>query len=123
MRSDLATAIEVNLARPDVVTIRPRHGWQGCIELLDRYGVEIAGKRAVVIGRSNIVGIPISMLLMHRDATVTMAHSKTVALASVVSHEPSLRPADASINIRDCTVCLCVIHKLHIMFVYVVHSS
>ncbi|CAM9947736.1 unnamed protein product, partial [Pylaiella littoralis] len=57
---------------------------QGCIELLDRYGVQIAGKRAVVLGRSNIVGIPISMLLMHRDATVTMTHSKTVDIASVV---------------------------------------
>lgn len=59
--------------------------FQGCIELLDRYGVEIAGKRAVVLGRSNIVGIPVSMLLMHRDATVTMTHSKTVDIASVVS--------------------------------------
>ena len=58
---------------------------QGCIELLDRYGVEIAGKRAVVLGRSNIVGMPVSMLLMHRDATVTMTHSKTVDTASVVS--------------------------------------
>ncbi|CAN0210761.1 unnamed protein product, partial [Laminaria digitata] len=57
---------------------------QGCIELLDRYGVQIAGKRAVVLGRSNIVGIPVSMLLMHRDATVTMTHSKTVDIASVV---------------------------------------
>ncbi|CAN0073639.1 unnamed protein product [Ectocarpus sp. 4 AP-2014] len=60
---------------------------QGCIELLDRYGVEIAGKRAVVLGRSNIVGIPVSMLLMHRDATVTMTHSKTVDIASVVSEQ------------------------------------
>lgn len=57
---------------------------QGCIELLDRYGVKIPGKRAVVLGRSNIVGIPVSMLLMHRDATVTVAHSKTVDVASVV---------------------------------------
>ncbi|CAN0132590.1 unnamed protein product, partial [Hapterophycus canaliculatus] len=57
---------------------------QGCIELLDRHGVQIAGKRAVVLGRSNIVGIPVSMLLMHRDATVTMTHSKTVDIASVV---------------------------------------
>lgn len=57
---------------------------QGCIELLDRYGVQIEGKRAVVLGRSNIVGIPVSMLLMHRDATVTMVHSKTVDAASVV---------------------------------------
>ncbi|CAN0503601.1 unnamed protein product, partial [Ectocarpus sp. 8 AP-2014] len=60
---------------------------QGCIELLDRYGVEISGKRAVVLGRSNIVGIPVSMLLMHRDATVTMTHSMTVDIASVVSEQ------------------------------------
>ncbi|CAM9447486.1 unnamed protein product [Ascophyllum nodosum] len=57
---------------------------QGCIELLDRYDVQIAGRRAVVLGRSNIVGLPVSRLLMHRDATVTVAHSKTVDVASVV---------------------------------------
>ncbi|CAM9615084.1 unnamed protein product [Chrysoparadoxa australica] len=57
---------------------------QGCIELLDRSGVEIAGKRAVVMGRSNIVGIPAALLLMHRNATVTMVHSKTIDPASVV---------------------------------------
>lgn len=57
---------------------------QGCIELLDKSGVEISGKRAVVIGRSNLVGIPVAMLLMHRDATVTVVHSKTVNPASVV---------------------------------------
>jgi len=57
---------------------------QGCIELLDKSGVDISGKRAVVIGRSNLVGIPVAMLLMHRDATVTIVHSKTVDPASVV---------------------------------------
>lgn len=57
---------------------------QGCIELLDRYGVEISGKEAVVIGRSNIVGIPVSLLLMHRNATVTIAHSRTKNIEEVV---------------------------------------
>jgi len=57
---------------------------QGCIELLDHSGVEISGKRAVVIGRSNLVGVPVATLLMHRDATVTIVHSKTVDPASVV---------------------------------------
>lgn len=57
---------------------------QGCIELLEKSGVDISGKRAVVVGRSNLVGIPVSMLLMHRDATVTIVHSKTVDPASVV---------------------------------------
>ena len=50
---------------------------QGCIELLERSGVQIAGKRAVVVGRSNIVGTPVAMLLTNRDATVTVVHSKT----------------------------------------------
>eukprot|EP00640_Fibrocapsa_japonica_P003272 CAMPEP_0113943532 /NCGR_PEP_ID=MMETSP1339-20121228/25722_1 /TAXON_ID=94617 /ORGANISM="Fibrocapsa japonica" /LENGTH=320 /DNA_ID=CAMNT_0000948431 /DNA_START=238 /DNA_END=1200 /DNA_ORIENTATION=+ /assembly_acc=CAM_ASM_000762 len=57
---------------------------QGCIELLDRSGVEIKGARAVVLGRSNIVGIPVAMLLMHRNATVTIVHSRTVDIPSVV---------------------------------------
>eukprot|EP00171_Calliarthron_tuberculosum_P011005 IDg11005t1 len=50
---------------------------KGCIELLDRYGVSIEGKNAVVLGRSNIVGLPVAMLLMHRNATVTICHSRT----------------------------------------------
>lgn len=53
---------------------------KGCIELLDRYNVEIAGKNAVVIGRSNIVGIPVAMLLLGRNATVTICHSRTADL-------------------------------------------
>ena len=57
----------------------------GIIELLDRAQIEISGKRAVVIGRSDIVGKPIAMLLLHRNATVTVCHSKTVALARVAS--------------------------------------
>jgi len=57
---------------------------QGCIELLDRSGIELKGKNAVVIGRSNLVGIPVAMLLMHRDATVTIVHSKTVNTSDIV---------------------------------------
>jgi methylenetetrahydrofolate dehydrogenase (NADP+)/methenyltetrahydrofolate cyclohydrolase len=49
----------------------------GCIELLDRYGIEIEGKEAVVLGRSNIVGLPVAMLLLHRNATITICHSRT----------------------------------------------
>ncbi|KAG1664179.1 hypothetical protein FOA52_011355 [Chlamydomonas sp. UWO 241] len=49
----------------------------GCMELLERSGVKIAGKRAVVVGRSNIVGLPAAMLLQNRDATVTVVHSRT----------------------------------------------
>lgn len=50
---------------------------KGCIELLLRYGVEIEGKRAVVIGRSNIVGLPTSLLLQRYHATVTVVHAFT----------------------------------------------
>lgn len=57
---------------------------KGCIELLNRTGVEIEGKRAVVLGRSNIVGLPVAMLLLHRNATVTICHSRTDDLPSVV---------------------------------------
>ena len=55
----------------------------GVIELLDRYGVAIEGKRCVVIGRSNIVGKPIAMLLLHRNGTVTICHSRTKNLAEI----------------------------------------
>jgi len=57
---------------------------KGCIELLDRMGVEIEGKRAVVLGRSNIVGLPVAMLLLHRNATLTVCHSRTKDLPGVV---------------------------------------
>ncbi|MED6217099.1 Bifunctional protein FolD 4, chloroplastic [Stylosanthes scabra] len=50
---------------------------KGCIELLHRHGVSIKGKRAVVIGRSNIVGMPAALLLQREDATVTVIHSRT----------------------------------------------
>ena len=57
----------------------------GCLELLDRSGVEIKGKHAVIIGRSDLVGLPVSFLLLHRDATVTIVHSKSESIASIVS--------------------------------------
>lgn len=55
----------------------------GVMELLERSGVEIAGKECVVVGRSNIVGKPQAMLLLHKSGTVTVCHSKTKDLASV----------------------------------------
>lgn len=57
---------------------------KGCIELLDRSGIEIEGKQAVVLGRSNIVGLPVAMLLLHRNATLTICHSRTQDLPGVV---------------------------------------
>jgi methylenetetrahydrofolate dehydrogenase (NADP+)/methenyltetrahydrofolate cyclohydrolase len=56
----------------------------GCMELLAAYGVDPAGKEAVVIGRSEIVGRPVAMLLLQANATVTMCHSKTTDLAGEV---------------------------------------
>lgn len=49
----------------------------GCLEILDRYGVRLEGAHAVVIGRSEIVGKPVALLLLHRNATVTLCHSRT----------------------------------------------
>jgi methylenetetrahydrofolate dehydrogenase (NADP+)/methenyltetrahydrofolate cyclohydrolase len=57
----------------------------GVIELLERSNVKIAGSRAVVIGRSDIVGKPMAMLLLHRNATVTICHSRTANLPQVAS--------------------------------------
>ena len=56
---------------------------KGIIRMLQRAGVEIAGKRAVVIGRSNIVGLPVAKLLLDANATVTIAHSRTRNLPEV----------------------------------------
>ncbi len=67
--------------RPHLVPCTP----SGVIEMLDHYRIPIAGARAVVIGRSEIVGKPMSMLLLQRDATVTICHSKTPDLAGVAS--------------------------------------
>ena len=58
---------------------------KGITKLLDKAGVQIEGKKAVVIGRSNIVGLPVSKLLLDRNATVTIAHSRTKNLAQVAS--------------------------------------
>jgi 5,10-methylene-tetrahydrofolate dehydrogenase/methenyl tetrahydrofolate cyclohydrolase len=56
----------------------------GCLELLDRLGVALAGARAVVVGRSNVVGLPLALLLLRRDATVTVCHSATRDMAAAV---------------------------------------
>lgn len=54
---------------------------KGIMYMLDRYGIELEGKRAVVLGRSNIVGKPIAHMLMARNATVTVCHSRTKDMA------------------------------------------
>lgn len=55
----------------------------GCMDLIDSTGVPVEGKRCVVIGRSNIVGKPMAMLLLHRNGTVTICHSKTKDLKEI----------------------------------------
>ena len=69
-----------------MLTLSLRDGNRSCtphgiIALLDYYKIPIAGKHAVVVGRSNIVGKPMSLMLLSRDATVTICHSKTENLA------------------------------------------
>ena len=56
---------------------------QACIELLEHYGVQLTGKRAAVIGRSLVIGKPVSMMLQARNATVTMCHTKTVDMPAL----------------------------------------
>jgi methylenetetrahydrofolate dehydrogenase (NADP+)/methenyltetrahydrofolate cyclohydrolase len=67
--------------RPMLVACTPL----GCIELLERERIPLAGAQAVVIGRSDIVGKPLAMLLLHRDATVTVCHSKTRELPAIAA--------------------------------------
>ena len=55
-----------------------------CIEMLDAYDIPIAGKRVVVVGRSLVVGKPVSVLLLDRHATVTTCHSRTERFAAIV---------------------------------------
>ncbi len=64
--------------QPGLVPCTPR----GCLRLLDEAGVELSGKRVIVVGRSNLVGKPVAALLLARNATVTLAHSKTRDLAA-----------------------------------------
>ncbi len=67
------------LGRPRLVPCTPL----GCMRILSTYGVALAGLRAVVVGRSNIVGKPVAQLLLAEHATVTLAHSRTRDLAAV----------------------------------------
>lgn len=67
------------LKKPCVLPCTPK----GIIKLLKRAEVEIAGKEVVVVGRSNIVGLPVSKLLLNENATVTVAHSRTKNLGEV----------------------------------------
>ena len=69
------------LRQEGIVSCTPK----GIIEVLDYANIKIEGKHAVVIGRSNIVGMPVSKLLLDRNATVTICHSKSANLADITS--------------------------------------
>lgn len=85
----------LNNEEPYAIPCTPK----GIIRLLDEYNIEIAGKNAVVIGRSNIVGKPVSMLLLNKNATVTIAHSKTKNLIDVVKQADIIVSATGISNI------------------------
>ncbi|WKF84424.1 bifunctional 5,10-methylenetetrahydrofolate dehydrogenase/5,10-methenyltetrahydrofolate cyclohydrolase [Lacticaseibacillus pantheris] len=67
-----------------ITTLRPCTP-RGIMKLLDFYNVPLAGKRAVILGRSNIVGKPMAAMLLHADATVTIAHSRTTNPQTILS--------------------------------------
>ena len=73
---------------------------QGMINLLDYYDIPLKGKHAVVVGRSNIVGKPMSLMLLRRDCTVTVCHSKTENLAKYT---------------KDADILVCAVGKKHII--------
>ncbi len=59
---------------------------RACIEILDHYGIDCAGKNAVIIGRSLVIGRPVAMMLMHKNATVTICHTKTKDIAGIAAN-------------------------------------
>ncbi len=74
---------------------------QACMELLDFYGVELEGKSVAVIGRSLVIGKPVSMLLQNKNATVTMCHSRTKNLAEVCRNSEIIIAAIGKANFID----------------------
>jgi len=75
----------------------------GIMEMLDRYEIELSGKRAVVLGRSRIVGLPMSLMLLHRNATATVCHSRTKDLAAVAREADILIAAIGRLAMVDAT--------------------
>lgn len=71
---------------------------QACLEILDHYGIDCMGKRAVVIGRSLVVGKPLAMLLLGRHATVTVCHTRTSDVASEARSADILVSAAGALN-------------------------
>ena len=73
----------------------------GIMYILEKEGIPIAGRNAVVVGRSNIVGKPVALLLLQRDATVTICHSKTTALATHTRNADILIAAAGRIDLIE----------------------
>jgi methylenetetrahydrofolate dehydrogenase (NADP+) / methenyltetrahydrofolate cyclohydrolase len=73
----------------------------GMIEMLERYDIKLAGARAVVLGRSRLVGLPMSLMLLHKNATVTICHSRTQDLAKVTSEADILIAAIGRLAMVD----------------------
>ena len=71
---------------------------QACMEILDYYGIDCKGKNAVVIGRSLVVGKPAAMMLMAKNATVTVCHTKTVDVAGIARKADILVSAAGVLN-------------------------
>lgn len=74
---------------------------QACVELLDYYGIPIRGKNIVVIGRSLVIGKPLSMLLQNRDATVTVCHTGTVGIEGICRRADILVAAAGKAGLVD----------------------
>ena len=74
---------------------------QACMEILDHYGIDCTGKKAVVIGRSLVVGKPAAMMLIKKNATVTVCHTKTVDMPSVTREADILIVAAGRAGVVD----------------------
>lgn len=86
----VSPAKDVDCLHPENVgkLVMGTHVWAPCtpsgvMEMLKRSGIDVAGKRAVIVGRSNLVGRPLALLMMHANATVTLCHSRTQDLPAV----------------------------------------
>ena len=87
-------------AQPKFVPCTP----DGCIEMLKYYNIDVAGKHAVVIGRSRIVGLPLSHLLLRENATVSICHSKTRNLSDITKSADLIFAACGRANFIDNTM-------------------
>lgn len=74
---------------------------EACVELLNHYGIPLRGKRVAVIGRSLVIGKPVSMMLQSRDATVTMCHTKTVDMHAVCRNAEIIIAAAGKAGVVD----------------------